>query len=95
MKRRAFLTLIGPGALAPLSLGSLGCERSLSCNDGAQLTPEERTRREQFAYADRSSDIGRMCEDCTQFEPADGCGTCKVLPGPVHPQGTCTLFAAR
>jgi hypothetical protein len=95
MQRRVFLTLAWPVALAPLSLGSSGCSKSFTCNDGTGLTPTDRTQREQFAYADRSSDIGKMCEDCIQFEPGDGCGKCKVLPGPVHPQGTCTLFASR
>jgi len=95
MQRRVFLTLLGPAALSPLALGALGCSKSVSCNDSPQLTPSDRASRERFAYVDRSSDIGKMCEDCTQFEPGDGCGKCKVLPGPVHAQGTCTLFAAR
>lgn len=95
LKRRAFLRLIGPGTLAPLALGAMACSKSFTCHDGPKLTPGDRTNRERFAYVDHSSDIGKMCEDCIQFEPGDGCGKCKVLPGPVHPQGTCTLFAPR
>jgi hypothetical protein len=94
MQRRVFLELAVPAALMPLAWGTLGCSKSFKC-DGAGLPPADQETRVRFAYVDKSSDISKTCEDCIQFELGDTCGKCKVLPGPVHPQGTCTLFAPR
>jgi len=95
MERRVFLSVLGPAAFLPLALGTQGCSKSFKCDGGGTLSPADQQLRAKFAYVDKSSDIARMCEDCIQFALGDSCGTCKVLPGPVHPQGTCTLFAPR
>lgn len=94
MQRRVFLSWVAPMALTPLAAGLLGCEKKFACS-GSGLSPADVESRARFAYVDGSSDISRMCEDCSHFAPGDACGTCKVLPGPVHPQGTCTLFSPR
>jgi len=95
MERRVFLSLVGPAAMLPLGVFVMGCEKQLKCDDSGGLSAEEAQLRARFAYVDHSTDHAKMCEDCIHFQPGDGCGRCKVLPGPIHPQGTCSLFMAR
>lgn len=95
LPRRVFLNWLGPAALAPFGLGATGCGKAFTCNDSPSLSAQERETRAKFVYVDRSSDISRLCEKCTHFTPGEACGACKVLPGPIHPQGTCTLFSPR
>lgn len=94
LPRRVFLTWLGPSALAPFGLVAAGCGKTFTCS-GTGLSPTDKETRTKFVYTDRSSDITRLCEKCTHFSPGETCGTCKVLPGPIHPQGTCTLFSPR
>lgn len=95
LKRRVFLTWLGPAALVPFGAIATGCGKAFTCSDGAGLSAQDRETRTKFAYTDRSSDITRLCDKCTHFTPGEKCGGCKVLPGPIHPQGTCTLFSPR
>lgn len=94
LARRVFLATLAPAALLPLGFVALGCSKKFTCS-GTGLAPTDQENRTRFAYVDHSSDISKMCEDCSHFTPGETCGTCKVLAGPVHPQGTCTLFAQR
>jgi len=91
MQRRVFLTTLAPAALG---LSVLGCGKKFTCG-GTGLSAPDMESRTRFAYVDQTSDLSKMCEDCTHFTPGETCGTCKVLPGPVHPAGTCTLFSPR
>lgn len=95
LERRVFLSLLGPAALMPLGLGALACGKKFTCNGSAGLSPTDVENRARFAYMDQSSDISRLCEKCTHFEAGDTCGKCKVLAGPIHPLGTCSLFSPR
>jgi len=91
--RRKFL---GSGALLAWSL--VGCQkREFSCNEATGLNPADKVAREASGYADRTADPKRSCATCQQWEPGsdDGCGRCKIVRGPIHPLGTCKLFAAR
>ena len=49
-------------------------------------------------YQDTPKD-GKMCADCSAYTPPSspdaGAGTCKVLAGPVNPQGWCMAFSRR
>jgi hypothetical protein len=40
------------------------------------------------AYQDHP-DGDKRCEKCAQFQPPDGC---KMVEGPVSPQGSCRIF---
>ncbi len=54
--------------------------------------------RNAVTYMDRSRDKTKTCESCVQFvaPKTDGtCGSCKVLKGPVHPDGGCTAYAKK
>lgn len=68
-----------------------------SCSDKSSLSADDVTARNALAYVDHSLDAAQVCVKCRQYVPApesDACGSCKVLKGPVHPNGTCRAFAA-
>lgn len=90
------------GALA--SLGGVGCSKAsaaASCTDTAGLGADEAQARVAMEYVDRAASPTKACASCQQWlatgpagAPA-GCGGCRVLKGPIHPAGTCKLFALR
>ena len=96
LTRRGFL-LHAAAALG--AGGALSCSRGkarsdLVCTDDRALSEGDRTARVAVAYADRAPDPERTCDRCQHYLPAgDGCGTCKLLRGPINPQGTCNVFA--
>jgi len=79
----------------------LGCGKKVAvCNGDTQLSglsDVERTTRSTLKYQDQSPEAAKNCTNCLQFQPAgEGqCGACKVLKGPVAPQGYCTTWAAK
>ena len=88
-------------AMGMIVLGA-GCKRSssmpASCSDTGSLSPEAAQVRSSLAYVDASETPGKDCYRCLQFiaAPDEGkCGACKLLQGPVHPNGYCKAFAAR
>jgi hypothetical protein len=89
------LTVLSVAALVPASL--LGCSRKTTCIDASGLAPEDANLRNNIAgYLDLAPDPGKKCTRCVQYVPAapNACGSCKVVKGPVHPDGTCKLFVA-
>jgi hypothetical protein len=89
-----FLTIAGasafPGAL-------LACNSKPSCNDVSGLSTDDITARSDARYLDKAADATKTCATCVQFQPKPqgGCGGCKVLKGPVSPEGGCKLWASR
>lgn len=77
----------------------VGCsKKELACTSTAGLAPEDVTMREQTAaYVDHSPDAAKKCVGCVQYTPAgpDACGGCKVVKGPIHPDGYCKLWVAK
>jgi hypothetical protein len=97
--RREFLrssALFGGAALLPAWLLACG-KKELACTDTAGLSEPDVAMRNTLAYVDRSSDPTKVCSGCALYKPgpADGCGGCQVLKGPIHPQGGCKSFAAK
>lgn len=96
LPRRRFLV----GAAGAL-LGVASCAKSskvvgLVCTDLSGLVEADRTAREGVAYADRVADAAKQCDACRYYVPAaEGCGGCKLVRGPVHPLGTCRVFAPK
>jgi len=89
-------------ALSVVAAASVGCDKlggtvRFSCTDLSGLTDAQKALRGKFAYTDTSADPKKQCVACVQWVPAlpNACGGCKVLPGPVHPEGTCSLFAGK
>ena len=95
MHRRAVLTLLGTAALAGCSRkASIGASGGMCADSG--IAGSESMSRTVLAYSDVSSDPNQTCDLCAQFVPAaSGCGTCKVVEGPIHPKGRCRVFAAK
>jgi len=91
-----------------VSAGALlvgGCSRAkpgpAACNDPASLASlqeNERVARGALAYADKAPTPEKTCSRCSQWvappEPSS-CGGCKLLKGPIHPDGSCKAFAAK
>jgi hypothetical protein len=95
--RRGFLQVVA--GLAGTSV--IGCKKtpaveSLACTDVSTLAEPDRAARETAGYADRCPDPAKQCDACRYFvSTGAGCGGCKLVRGPVHPMGTCRVFAPR
>jgi hypothetical protein len=100
-RRDLLRTLRDLGGLALVVGGAAACKKEMaafSCSETAGLAPDEQSARTTLAYVEPAADKTRTCASCQQFVPApsDGaCGSCKVLKGPVHPNGTCKVFTAK
>jgi hypothetical protein len=92
---RRHLLLVAPAAALAFAAA---CKKGApaSCNDKSGLTPADVSAREALAYVDRSTDMTQLCVKCRQYLPgpaSDACGSCKIMKGPIHPNGTCRAFA--
>jgi hypothetical protein len=95
--RREF---IGKSSLGLVVLTtSVGCGKMrFTCTDTTGLSEPDKATRTKLAYMDTSADPNKKCLDCAQWVPptqASGCGSCKLLKGPVHPDGTCNVFTKK
>lgn len=92
-------SLLVHGASGMALLGAAACGKGPSfCNDVSSLSAEQRTARTALAYEDATPQPGKTCVKCGQYVPAEkvsDCGRCKVLPGPVHPNGYCLAYTAK
>lgn len=87
--RTSLLVLAG----APFAAACGGGE--LTCPPGS-LSADQRSARSALQYEDVSSDPARHCSACALYTGNDtSCGTCSVVPGSIHPHGSCLSFAAR
>jgi hypothetical protein len=71
---------------------------SLVCTDTFGLSPSDLSARTALAYVDNSVEPGKTCTRCRQFIPntvGNTCGTCRVVKGPINPNGTCKSFLAK
>ena len=64
----------------------------------ARCADADSGNRAMLHYQDSPKD-GKRCADCTAFKPgaesAPDTGTCKVIGGPVSPNGWCMAFSPR
>jgi hypothetical protein len=99
MKRRAAfkpLLALSAAALAPGLLSA--CSRKPDCNDVGALSADElRVRNEVAKYVDQTMEAAKRCSACVQFiaSAPNQCGGCKIVKGPINPDGYCTLFALK
>lgn len=94
--RRA-LFVLGAAALAPSALSACG-GGELTCTDTSALSSADMQTRSTQMYSDHSRDPAKKCNQCRFFtagQAANTCGSCQVLRGPIHPDGSCNLFSAR
>ena len=87
------------GAVA--MFGSAACGKqpaALVCTGTFGLSPNDLSVRAALAYVDNSVEPGKTCTRCQQFVPntiGNTCGTCKVVKGPINPNGSCKSFLAK
>lgn len=87
----------GGGEAASDAGGDAAAGSDLSCNDLSALTETEVTTRDSLQYAEVSTTDGQNCTNCEQYEAAgEGeCGTCLVVPGPINPEGWCSVWVEK
>lgn len=95
--RRSFLK--AGGAVSLVLLG-VGCSKSktLSCNDTAGMPEADVAPRTNFAYVEPTPDTTKACSACQQFvaPSTEGqCGGCKIIKGPISPNGTCKVWTPK
>ena len=90
-RRQALLHLAVFSAAGVLA----ACSRKPSCTDVTGLSPDDVTQRlNTAAYTEPATDPAKKCSTCAQFQAGSGCGTCKVVKGPISPEGGCKLWVA-
>jgi len=90
------LVLFSVAALLPASL--LACSKKTTCLDVSGLSSDEVTQRNvTAAYVDATMEEAKACNRCAQYVAStpEGCGACKIVKGPINPQGGCKLFVAK
>lgn len=90
------LVLLSAAAAAPAWLGC--AKKELHCTRTEGLSAEDvAVRSATAAYVEETPDPTTKCSNCAQFVPAapDACGGCKVVKGPIHPDGWCKLWVAK
>lgn len=94
VRRTVLLTVVASAPAAWLSACGGG---ELACDDESALSAAERDARRNAGYAEHAADPARACAGCTFFQAggANACGACTVVRGPIHPAGSCNLFAPR
>ncbi len=97
--RRRFLGRLGGlglalGSGALLGRGALAQDAAPAGCDTAGLTDQQKQTRQSLQYTDQSQKADQFCHNCQYFTPASGqgCGSCSVVPGPIHPQGWCMAW---
>jgi hypothetical protein len=88
------------GTAASLFPITTSCKRKLpdSCSDTTGLGPDDIQARSTLGYIDATSWPDKTCDACQQYVVArtdGGCGSCKIVKGPIHPHGYCKSFAPK
>jgi hypothetical protein len=81
-----------------LPAGAIACSKKPSCLDVTGLSADDVNQRNAIAaYADQAVDAAKKCSLCAHFVPSapNACGACKIVKGPINPDGTCKLFLAK
>lgn len=96
LTRRRFLAsgAVGVASITALVALSACRKRQFSCNSTNGLSPEDVDVRKRLFYSDTSSDPQKTCASCQHYVPAPAgeCGGCKLIKGPIHPQGYCKSY---
>lgn len=71
-------------------------DEALNCMHTDGLAPAQVTVRESLKYTDATDNPDQDCTNCAHWMPAENgaCGGCRVVPGPIHPDGWCTIWVA-
>jgi hypothetical protein len=109
--RRHTLQLLGAGLAVGGLFGVSGCNKEQGSSGGSSTqgasekgggckTPVDeagKTQRRTLQYVEKAVDPQKKCSDCAQYVEAQyaPCGGCKVVPGPIKPEGGCLAFAPK
>lgn len=93
------LAVLSASIALPGVLFQTSCSNKPSCSDVTGLTPEEvQARNVTNQYTETAPDPAKKCSGCAQWTGAPNaksCGGCKVVKGPINPDGWCKLFVAK
>lgn len=98
---RRTLGVLGAAAFGGSVFAACGSkqEEGFSCMDTNGLSPAEVGMRNAQNYVDHSPHgEEKHCANCNLYQAAQSetqCGGCRVIKGPVHPEGYCGLWAAK
>jgi hypothetical protein len=110
LSRRTFIHRVGVWTALAASSGmilqacggdsSSGGDKTaeMKCDDLSKLTDAEKAQRTALGYIEKSTQEGKSCTTCQQHVvPAKetDCGTCKVVPGPINPNGYCNVWVQK
>jgi hypothetical protein len=69
-----------------------------SCSDTNGLSEPEKMARNALQYVDHSPQPDKKCNGCQHYvapPEISQCGSCKVVKGPIHPEGYCTSWVKK
>ncbi|MFO0736491.1 MAG: hypothetical protein U0270_11450 [Labilithrix sp.] len=68
---------------------------TLDCS--TPIDEASKTLRRNLQYKKEAVDPAKKCTACAQYEPGKykDCGGCKLIPGPISPNGGCLSFAPK
>jgi hypothetical protein len=108
--RRHTLHVLGAGLAAGGLFALGGCKQNQGSSGGegqgstakaqdcnTPLDEQAKSQRRTLQYVDKAAVPEKNCAACAQYVAAQygACGGCKVLPGPVRPEGGCLAFAPK
>jgi len=101
--RRRALQILGAGLGAASGVLALAlstdarAEAALNCKSKIPVDPVAVQMRRNLQYAEKSTQPGKKCSNCAQFEAGKykECGGCKLFAGAVNPEGSCLSWAAK
>jgi hypothetical protein len=97
-RRDAFKPLLAVSAAVALPSLLLACSKKPDCTNVSDLSADDlRIRNEVAKYVDQTTEAAKRCSSCAQFVAAapQQCGGCKIVKGPINPDGNCTLFVLK
>lgn len=100
-RRSAVLGAVAAGGgslLAACGDDGNGGEGELTCTDTSGLKQAQIQTRKSLKYTDTSTKKDQNCANCNFYKAPQqkgGCGTCTVVPGPIHPEGWCSSWAKK
>lgn len=92
------LVVLSASTVVPAWLVACSKPSAPSCMDASGLTSEELALRNgAAAYTDKAADASKKCSSCALYKaaPEGKCGSCTAVKGPISPDGSCKLFAAK
>jgi hypothetical protein len=97
MNRRLHLKCIGVGVASMFVEACRHKTSNLSCLDTTALASNDVVARGALGYMDRSPDSVHSCANCNHFTTAgtDRCGSCRLIRGPIHPDGWCRVWVVK